>query len=218
MPWTGLQLRLAPLQPLTMSENKPPESGPVRTPGNLPIAPQKEQPKTLEKLIQEKAPEILAAIPVGDRPKLAKVTIEETQISYRSGMLPEPTELAAYNAIIPNGADRIMKMTEAQSLHRMELERTVIGSQQGQEKRGQWFGLVIAIFFGSCGLYAALHGQPWFGGIITGTTLVSLVAIFVYTKNQSQKELLDKRQTTMMPPPVPASSPAQKNQKHGRRG
>src|SRR5437016_975506 len=145
-----------------MSEDKPPKPGPGPAPGKLPAPAQKEHPKTLAELMQEKAPEILEAIPVGERPKLAEVTIEETRISYRSGMLPEPSELAAYNAIIPNGADRILMMAEAQSAHRIDLERTVVGSQQGQEQRGQWFGLIIAIFFGSCGLYAALNGQPWF--------------------------------------------------------
>src|SRR6202035_5535082 len=85
--------------------------------------------KEVEKLIQEKAPEILEAIPVGDRPKLAKI-ISETRISYRSGILPEPSELAAYNTIIPNGADRIMKMAEVQSAHRIEIEKAVVESQQ----------------------------------------------------------------------------------------
>jgi uncharacterized membrane protein len=200
-----------------MSESKPPEPVAAPAPGNSPVAHQKEHPKTLAEVIQEKAPEILEAIPVGQRTKLSKLTIEATQVSYRSGLLPEPTELAAYNAIIPNGADRIMKMAEAQSAHRIELERTVVGSQQGQEKRGQWFGLIIAIFFASCGSYAALNGQPWFGGIIAGTTLVSLVSVFVFSKHQSKKELSDKRQGNMMPTAVTPSPPNQPNQKHHRR-
>jgi hypothetical protein len=134
MLWIGPRPKFSHLHPLTVIKNKPPESGSVPAPGNLPAVPQKEQPKTLAELIQEKAPEILDSIPVGERPKLAKVTIEQTRISYRSGILPEPNELAAYNAIIPNGADRIMKMAEAQSAHRIELESTVVRSQQGHEQ------------------------------------------------------------------------------------
>ena len=185
-----------------MIESKPPEAAPVPDSPNPPAPPPKEQLKTLEDLIQEKAPEILDSIPAEDRPKLAKVTIEQTRISYRSGMLPEPSELAAYNAIIPNGAERIMKMAETQSAHRIELEKTVVESQQKLELRGQWFGLIIALAFGFGGLYAAVHGQPWFGGILAGGTLVSLVGIFVYSKKQSQKELSEKRQN-MMPQPMP---------------
>ena len=198
-----------------MSESKPPDSAATLVPVALPATPQKEQPKTLAELIQEASPEALNAIPSGERTKLAKVTIEQTRFSYRSGMLPEPAELAAYNAIIPQGADRIMKMAEAQSAHRIDLERTVVGSQQKMESLGQWFGLVIALFFGTCGSYAALHGQPWFGGIIAGTTLVSLVGIFVYSKQQSKKELVEKRTQQMEPekPPKPSGSPKKNNQR-----
>ena len=172
-----------------MSESKPLDSAAALVPVALPATPQKEQPKNLAELIQEASPEALNAIPSGERTKLAKVTIEQTRFSYRSGMLPEPSELAAYNAIIPQGADRIMKMAEAQSAHRIDLERSVVGSQQKTESRGQWFGFIIALFFGACGLYAALNGQPWFGGVIAGTTLVSLVGTFVYSNRQSRKEI-----------------------------
>ena len=108
-----------------------------------------------------------------------------------------------------------MKMAEAQSAHRIDLERTVVGSQQKMESLGQWFGLVIALFFGTCGSYAALHGQPWFGGVIAGTTLVSLVGIFVYSKQQSKKELVEKRTQQMEPekPPKPSGSPKKNNQR-----
>ena len=198
-----------------MSENKPPESGSVPAPLTPPLKEQPKTPKTLENLIQEKAPEILKAIPEGQRPKLSKVIIEQTQISYRSGMLPEPDELAAYNAIIPNGADRIMTMAEAQSAHRLALESTVVRSQQTQEERGQWFGLIIALFFGGCGLYAAVNGQPWFGGVISGTTLVSLVGVFVYSKSKSGKELANKKQVHMMPQ-TPHQAP-QNNQKKSKK-
>ncbi|HEV2328739.1 MAG TPA: DUF2335 domain-containing protein [Verrucomicrobiae bacterium] len=203
-----------------MSENVPPEPAPVPLAEKLPEAPSnREQRKTLEEFIQEKAPDILEAIPVGKRPRLAKVTIEETRISYRSGMLPEPAELEVFNTLIPNGADRIMKMTEAQSAHRMDMERTVVTSQQGQEQRGQWFGLIIALFFASCGTYSALHGQAWFGGIITGTTLVSLVGLFVYSKQQARKDLSDKREAMMNPMlprgPEPVANP--KGQKNRRK-
>ena len=157
-------------------------------------------------MLKEKAPEVLGAIPAEDRSKLARVSIEKTQISYRSGMLPEPSELAAYDAIIPNGADRIMKMSEAQSAHRIALEKTVVGSQQRQEERGQWFALIIALAFGGAGLYAALHGQPWFGGVIAGTTLVSIVCAFIYSKHQSEKDLSDKRNAAL-PTPQPPRPP-----------
>jgi hypothetical protein len=99
-----------------------------------------------------------------------------------------------------------MKMAETQSVHRMDLEKTVITSQQNLEARGQWFGLVIALSFGFGGVYAALNGQPWFGAVMVGSTVASLVGIFVYSKKQSEKELSEKR-TKMMPKAPPQSAP-----------
>jgi hypothetical protein len=59
-----------------MSESKPPDALPALASHDPSAAPPKERAKTLEELIQEKAPEILDAIPVEERPKLkAKVTI-----------------------------------------------------------------------------------------------------------------------------------------------
>src|SRR5206468_1881503 len=104
-----------------MSENLPPAP-------QYP-APQVEQAKTLKELIREKAPDVLTSIPPDKQALLTQVRIER-QVSMRRGPLPDPGELAAYNQIIPNGADRIMKMAEEQSAHRIGLEKTVVGSQQ----------------------------------------------------------------------------------------
>src|SRR5438477_9646871 len=83
--------------------------------------------KTLEQVMREKAPDVLANLSQKQKQKLTGVRIE--QFTVRVGPLPDPSELAAYNATIPNGADRIMKMAEAQSAHRLEMERLVITSQ-----------------------------------------------------------------------------------------
>ena len=41
----------------------------------------------------------------------------QEQVSVRTGPLPEASELVAYNQVIPNGADRIMKLAESQTQH-----------------------------------------------------------------------------------------------------
>jgi uncharacterized membrane protein len=155
--------------------------------------PHKEQPKTLEELIREKAPEVLKALP-GDKKQALAVSIETHQFSMRASPLPDPSELAAYNQIIPNGADRILKMAEDQSAHRIDIEKTVIGSQQRQAFCGQAFGLIIGLSGLFSATYAAIHGQPWFGGIIGGTTLVSLVSVFLHTRYSQKRELGQKQE------------------------
>jgi hypothetical protein len=109
----------------SMSEN--PNLTNPQNPALIPVSlPLKE--KTLEEIIQEKAPEVLKDIPGNKRAVLAKVTVERHEISMRRGPLPDPAELAAYNEIIPNGADRIMRMAEDQSTHRIGIEKIVVTS------------------------------------------------------------------------------------------
>ena len=175
-----------------MSEGEntnPPQSVPT---------PEKDQVKTLEEVIREKAPEILKTIPESKRGDLAAITIEQRTISMRSAPLPEPSELEAYNKIIPNGADRILKMAENQSAHRIEIEKLVIASQQRQGFCGQLFGLLIGLSGLGLATFAAVRGQPWFGSVIGGATLVSLVSTFLYSR-QSQKKELGQKKDQMQP-------------------
>ena len=171
---------------------------------NLPTAPkglQEEQKKSPEEVIREKEPELLEGIPPQQKARIAKFLVHQESLSIvRSSPLPAPSELAAYSAIIPNGADRIMKMAEAQSTHRIEIEKIVIKSQQSQAFRGQVFGLTIGLAGLFCATYAALNGQPWFGGSIGSATLVSLVSAFVYAQQQKKQDLGQKQEAVASQP------------------
>src|ERR1044071_9404016 len=112
----------------------------------------------------------------------------------RSAPLPDPSELAAYNQIIPNGADRILKMAEDQSAHRIAIERIVVTSQQNQAFCGQLFGLIIGLSGLGLATYAAISGQPWFGSVIGGATLATLVSAFLYTRHTQKRDLSQKQE------------------------
>jgi uncharacterized membrane protein len=128
----------------------------------------------------------------------------------RSSPLPDPSELAAYNQVIPNGADRIMKMAEAQSSHRISIEKIVVTSQQNQAFFGQVCGLVIGLSGLAMATYSAVRGQPWFGGTIGGTTLIGLVSAFLYSRH-SQKAELDQKQKQLQMRPASLEKKAKKN-------
>jgi uncharacterized membrane protein len=165
----------------------------------LPAPPQaatQEMEKSVEQVLREKAPEVLNSIPPPQKAKLAQLTIHQESVSIRASPLPDPSELAAYNSIIPNGADRLLKMVEAQSAHRIDMERIMITSKETQASRGQYFGLIIGLAGLICATYAALKGQPAFGGTIGSVTLVSLVSVFVYGQYQKRQDLNQKRQET----------------------
>lgn len=106
-----------------------------------------------------------------------------------SGPLPDAEMLVQYNSVIPEGADRIMKMAEKQQNHRMQIENKVINSQSLQSKLGQIFGLIIGIVGIASGTYLASIGETTVGGIIAGGTVVSLVSVFVLGKKSQRKSL-----------------------------
>ena len=64
-----------------------------------------------------------------DTPGQRKLTAIRTEWS---GPLPPPQILQRYEEIVPGAADRILKMTEKQMNHRIDLEKTVI---EGDAKR-----------------------------------------------------------------------------------
>jgi uncharacterized membrane protein len=96
-----------------------------------------------------------------------------------SGPLPDPQSLSAYDQLIPNGADRIMKMAEKQQDHRMKIERTAIGRQTFQSFIGQVFGFLIGLTGIGSGTFLAYNGFTTVGAVIAGGTVVSLVSVFV---------------------------------------
>lgn len=185
-----------------------PNSTPPLTPVSLPATIQTEPPKTVADLVSQVAPEALGKIPEEDK---ALLVYKETRHirSVRSAPLPEPSELAAYNAIIPNAAYRIMRMAEAQSSHRIEIEKTVIGGQKNQAFRGQLFGLFVGLGGLALATYAAVNGHDWFGGTIGSGTLVSLVYAFVQSKEKRSEDLDEKKQQLQIP-----QAPQGKKKKH----
>ena len=144
-------------------------------------------PKELQK-IEENLISFNPEIFKGVSPKkkieiLQSVSIVSIQHRSHSGPLPDADTLIKYNSVIPKGADRIMKMAEAQQFHRMSMENKVITSQSSQSKLGQIFGLIIGIIGIGSGTFLAAMGETTVGGIIAGGTVVSLVSVFVIGKN-----------------------------------
>ena len=107
-------------------------------------------------------------------------------VTMHSGPIPDPETLERYNQMIPNGADRIMKMAEDQASHRMNIEKTIIRRQSFQSMLGQIFGLIIGIAGLACGTFLVYSDYPKTGGLIAGATVVSLVSVFVIGQKSSK--------------------------------
>jgi len=67
----------------------------------------------------------------------------QASMSY-SGPLPPAEQAAAWDAVVPGAADRILKMAEKQQEHRHELEKTTIGGRPAVRTRGSGWASSLA--------------------------------------------------------------------------
>src|SRR5882757_310595 len=101
-----------------MSEESQP-SGPEKQPlSDKTALPELQIPKEVQTLIND--------LP-GPQQKAVQAILVAFQIqrSWR-GPLPPPDILKGYNDAVPDGAERILRMAEKQSQHRMDMEKKVI--------------------------------------------------------------------------------------------
>ena len=113
----------------------------------------------------------------------------------RTGPLPPAEELLDYDNVVPGSAERLLKMVENQSAHRIAMEQLVIASQQKQSARGQLFGFIIGLAGIAGGMALSFYGHDAVGGVIAGTTVTGLVSVFVIGKNQQRNSLAEKKPT-----------------------
>lgn len=101
--------------------------------------------------------------------------------------------LERYNAVIPNGAERIMAMAERQQLHRQGLESAVVNGNVINERRGQSRAFILGLvaILGGVGLIAFDKDAQGLTAIITAFT--SLGGVFVYGRWQQAQERARKR-------------------------
>jgi uncharacterized membrane protein len=109
-----------------------------------------------------------------------------------SGPIPPPEMLKQFNDIIPDGADRIMKMAESQSMHRQEIEKMAVMSNVDNSKRGQRYALIISICILIAGLGNISFGNNWAGFSLVVGNIATLSGLFIYGKNSERKERIEK--------------------------
>jgi uncharacterized membrane protein len=124
--------------------------------------------------------------------------------SFHVGPIPPADELAKYNQIIANGADRIMTLAENQSKHRIAIEAHVIEKKTDLYSRGQICAVLVSFLGITCGTACVLSGHDVAGAIIAGTPLVSIVSAFLYNKEKQSAELKNKRPPENPPLDKPA--------------
>lgn len=135
------------------------------------------------------------------RPQAGSPGAQQTQLissrtaamEFRSGPLPPATELARYDEILPGAAERIISMAERQAAHRQELERFAVHAEDRRSWAGLVVGGVLALAFLTGSVVLGLNDQAWLGGVLGGTTLISIVGTFVYGTRSRRSEREQKR-------------------------
>ena len=115
------------------------------------------------------------------------------EVRMRSAPLPDAEELAKYNNIIPNGADRIMIMAEKQADHRREMEARNVSSQLKESNNWQKYAFVIVIVWMIIGWILLYVGKEIAGGIFGWAPLAIVVWSFLKSKSDQSKSLNNKK-------------------------
>ncbi len=110
----------------------------------------------------------------------------ETRIAAYSGPLPPAKELARYAEIQPDLPERIISMAEGEAAHRRAIELALAETDihnakavMDERRRGQHYGLAIAISGLLTAIALAYLGAEKAAMVVGGATVVSLVGAFV---------------------------------------
>lgn len=108
-----------------------------------------------------------------------KVVYAELHRSF-TGPLPSPEILSKYNEVLPNAAERIISMAEAQAKHRQEIEKTMAFNDILNSRRGLIFAFIIVMSTIIAGTSLIYFGREASGLATIITPIVAVAGLFVY--------------------------------------
>jgi len=114
-----------------------------------------------------------------------------TRIEQRihQGPIPDPDTLAGYNAVVPDAAERILRMAEDEAAHRQALEKDAQGDNIKDRLRarreiliGQIFAFLLCSLVVVAGAYVAVSGEGWPGTVLGATGLSGIILAYLKRK------------------------------------
>jgi hypothetical protein len=85
-------------------------------------------------------------------------------------------------------------MAEEQAKHPQGLEKVVIESDIKDSKTGLYFGFIIGLVAIISGTICIVYGHSIAGGVLGGSAVPGLTAVFVYGSRQRRREREAKQQ------------------------
>lgn len=121
-----------------------------------------------------------------------KLIAQRVESMSYSEPIPPPHLLKEFNASIPNGADRIMKMAEQQSTHRMDLEKKVVTANNRDALLGVIFAGIIGIIIVIGSMFLIYNNKNIQGLGILLASAVAYISVFKKSKARDDKNLEEK--------------------------
>lgn len=113
------------------------------------------------------------------------------QASYE-GPIPPPAMLQEYNVVVPDAANRILRMAEQQVEHRQFLEKTVVVGDSKRADRGLWAGLVVTLSLVAGAVFLVSTDHDVAGIAIAALDIVGLASVFIYGTVSRRSERIKK--------------------------
>lgn len=119
--------------------------------------------------------------------------------------------LAEYEQVIPNGADRLMKLLEKQTDHRIAMESQLVRGRVQMTRDGQWIAAGLSVFLVLVAAFLGYFGHDWLAASIGVTTIIGLAVVFVLGKEPGRQAATDEAAAEDdTPPPAPVRAPKKK--------
>jgi len=121
-------------------------------------------------------------------PKDQKATaISQVTQQQFSGPIPPPELLRQYNDIIPDAAERILRMAEHDAAHLHKIEADALKYAARDQRAGQLCALSVSIVVMLTVMLGFWLGYSTAASALGGTTVVGLVTVFVTGRNLHSK-------------------------------
>lgn len=117
-----------------------------------------------------------------------QIAIGRREITVSSGPLPDPDTLAKYKAIAPKSVEVIIDMAQSESKNRQQIESELVKSAISQNRRGQNFAFILALFILSMCGWALYLEHVKTAGILAGFSLLSTISIFLKNANKKAEK------------------------------
>lgn len=102
-----------------------------------------------------------------------------------SGPIPPPAMLAEFDRVVPGAAERILRLTEQETGHRIEWEKKALDANISESRRGQWLGAGISALAVTGAVWAALAGVHYVVPIaLVGVPVMAIARAIVDSRSQ----------------------------------